>query len=45
MKAIAQAYANLIKKGKKVMDQVPKEIKPEVEAILGGNTTTESDAG
>lgn len=31
---IAKVYADLIKKGKKTLDEVPEEIKKEVETVL-----------
>lgn len=44
MSAIAQTYANLIKKGKKTIDQVPEAIREEVMKILETMITSESDA-
>lgn len=32
---IAEVYADLIRKGVKTIDQVPMQIRPEVEEILG----------
>ncbi len=34
---IAHVYADLIRKGKKTIDDVPEKIRPEVEAILAGD--------
>ena len=34
---IAYVYADLIRKGKKTIEDVPEKIRPEVEAILAGD--------
>lgn len=36
---IAAVYANLIREGKKTIDQVPAKIRPEVEKLLNANAT------
>lgn len=34
---MAKIYADLIRKGKKTLDDVPAKLKAEVEALLGGD--------
>ena len=41
---MAKIYADLIKKGRKTIDDVPEHLRAEVQAILDGDGGAESDS-
>ena len=41
---MAKIYADLIKKGRKTIDDVPEHLRDEVQAILDGDGGAESDS-